>query len=143
MPVKSKAQAGLFGLIAGGGDASKAPGLSKSKAKEWLRGVKVKSLPEHAKQAFYASQDETIGDWAQRQLESLATGQALEALEQAVPQTPPVVSPEVVTFHMRELADELDEAVDLGMLPPAEVMDALSRIHSDLDAVLHWLKEAT
>lgn len=43
MPAKSKAQARFMGAIAGG--KLKKKGLSKSKAKEFLRGVKVKSLP--------------------------------------------------------------------------------------------------
>ncbi len=44
MPVKSKAQAGFMGMIASG--KFKKKGLSKNKAKEFLRGVKVKKLPK-------------------------------------------------------------------------------------------------
>lgn len=47
MPAKSKAQAGFMGLIASG--KIKKPGLSKSKAKEFLRGVSVKRLPKKVK----------------------------------------------------------------------------------------------
>jgi hypothetical protein len=43
MPVVSKAQGRLMGAIAGG-DLQKS-GLSQSKAKEFLRGVNLKSLP--------------------------------------------------------------------------------------------------
>lgn len=48
MPVKSKRQARLFGAVAGGAK-TKAKGLSKAKAKESLRGQKLKKLPEKAK----------------------------------------------------------------------------------------------
>ena len=44
MPVKSKAQAGFMGLIASG--KIKKKGLSKAKAKEFLRGVNVTHLPQ-------------------------------------------------------------------------------------------------
>jgi hypothetical protein len=47
MPVKSKRQAGLIGMVAGG--KKKLPGLSKTQAKEMLRGQKVKKLPTRAK----------------------------------------------------------------------------------------------
>lgn len=44
--VKSKAQAGLFGLVAAGKPTQlELTGLSKKKAKEKLRGVKVGKLP--------------------------------------------------------------------------------------------------
>lgn len=43
MPAKSKAQARFMGAVAGG--ALKRPGLSKEKAKEFLRGVNTKKLP--------------------------------------------------------------------------------------------------
>lgn len=46
---KSKKQAGLFGAIAGG-KKTKAEGMSPAEAKERLRGVDVKKLPERAKQ---------------------------------------------------------------------------------------------
>lgn len=45
MPVKSKKQAGFMGLIAAG--KKKVKGLNKKKAKEFLRGVKVKMLPKN------------------------------------------------------------------------------------------------
>lgn len=45
---KSKAQAGLFGAIAGG-RSTKAPGMSRASAKRGVNGVKVKSLPARAK----------------------------------------------------------------------------------------------
>ena len=48
MPVKSKKQAGLFGMVAGG--KKKLPGLSQSEAKESLRGTKVKKLPNALEQ---------------------------------------------------------------------------------------------
>ena len=44
MPVKSRAQARLFGAVAGG-KRTKAKGLSKAKARESLRGQKLKKLP--------------------------------------------------------------------------------------------------
>lgn len=44
MPAKSKAQAGFMGLVASG--KIKKKGLSKDKAKEYLRGVKVSKLPK-------------------------------------------------------------------------------------------------
>jgi hypothetical protein len=44
MPAKSKAQAGFMGMIASG--KIKKKGLSKSKAKEFLRGVKTSKLPK-------------------------------------------------------------------------------------------------
>lgn len=47
MPAKSKAQAGFMGLIASG--KVKKKGLSKNKAKEFLRGVKVNKLPAKKK----------------------------------------------------------------------------------------------
>lgn len=47
MPVKSKAQAKFMGAIAGG--KLKKKGLSKTKAKEFLKGVKVKKLPKKSK----------------------------------------------------------------------------------------------
>lgn len=47
MPVKSKAQAGFMGAVAGG--QLKKKGLSKSKAKEFLKGVSVKKLPNKVK----------------------------------------------------------------------------------------------
>jgi hypothetical protein len=43
--VKSKAQARFFGAVAGGAIESK--GLSESKAKEMLRGVKLKGKPDY------------------------------------------------------------------------------------------------
>lgn len=46
MPPKSQAQARFFGAVAGG--AIKRKGLSKSKARESVRGTKVKSLPKRA-----------------------------------------------------------------------------------------------
>ena len=45
---KSKAQARLFGAVAAG-KKTKAKGLSRAEAKERLRGVKVKRLPQRAK----------------------------------------------------------------------------------------------
>ena len=42
---KSKAQARLFGAVAGG-KRTKASGLSRAEAKERLRGVKVSKLPK-------------------------------------------------------------------------------------------------
>ena len=47
MPVKSKAQAGFMGMIASG--KMKKKGLSKMKAKEFLKGVKVGKLPKKLK----------------------------------------------------------------------------------------------
>jgi len=47
MPAKSKAQARFMGAIAGG--AIKKKGLSKEKAKEFLRGVSVSKLPARKK----------------------------------------------------------------------------------------------
>lgn len=45
---KSKAQARLFGAVAGG-RARNAHGMTKAEAKTRLRGVKVRSLPTRAK----------------------------------------------------------------------------------------------
>ena len=45
---KSKAQARLFGAVAAG-KRTKASGLSRSEAKERLRGVKVSKLPRKKK----------------------------------------------------------------------------------------------
>lgn len=47
MPVVSKKQMGLMGAIAGG-NAKKKTGLSKSQAKEFLRGAKKSKLPNRA-----------------------------------------------------------------------------------------------
>ena len=47
MPVKSKQQAKFFGLLASG--KMKKKGLSKGKAKEFLKGVRLKSLPNKIK----------------------------------------------------------------------------------------------
>jgi hypothetical protein len=44
MPVKSKRQARYFGAIASG--RIKRKGISKARAREMLRGTKVKRLPE-------------------------------------------------------------------------------------------------
>lgn len=48
MPPKSKAQARLMGAVAGG-KANKATGMSRSEAREYLRGAKVSKLPEKVK----------------------------------------------------------------------------------------------
>ena len=47
MPATSKAQARFMGLVASG--KKKVKGLSKAKAKEFLKGVKIKKLPARAK----------------------------------------------------------------------------------------------
>lgn len=47
MPAKSKAQAKFMGAVAGG--KLKKKGLSKEKAKEFVKGVKVMDLPAKAK----------------------------------------------------------------------------------------------
>lgn len=47
MPAKSRAQARFMGAVAGG--AIKKKGLSKAKAKEFLKGVKVSKLPKKVK----------------------------------------------------------------------------------------------
>ena len=47
MPVKSRHQAKFMGVVASG--KKKVKGLSKEKAKEFLRGVKVKKLPAKKK----------------------------------------------------------------------------------------------
>jgi hypothetical protein len=44
----SKAQAGLFGAVAGG-KSTKATGMSKSQARGSLRGASVKSLPKRSR----------------------------------------------------------------------------------------------
>lgn len=44
MPAKSRTQARFMGAVAGG--KLKKKGLSKAKAKEFLRGVKIKKLPK-------------------------------------------------------------------------------------------------
>lgn len=44
MPAKSKKQAGFMGMVASG--KMKKKGLSMMKAKEFLKGTKVKSLPK-------------------------------------------------------------------------------------------------
>lgn len=50
MPPKSKRQAGLLGAIAGGNKAlAKRTGLSRTQAREALRGSKVKGLPTRKK----------------------------------------------------------------------------------------------
>ncbi len=48
MPAKSKAQARLFGAVAAG-KRTKATGLSKSEARESLRGTKLSKLPARKK----------------------------------------------------------------------------------------------
>ena len=45
MPVKSKKQAGLFGAAAAG-EKTKAKGITKKQAKEFLKGVKTSKLPK-------------------------------------------------------------------------------------------------
>ena len=47
MPAKSKAQARFMGAVAGG--AKKVKGLSKEKAKEFIKGQKMKGLPNKVK----------------------------------------------------------------------------------------------
>ena len=47
MPAVSKAQARFMGAVAGG--KIKKAGLSKAKAKEFLKGVNVKKLPKKKK----------------------------------------------------------------------------------------------
>ena len=47
MPAKSKAQARFMGAVAGG--AIKKKGLSKAKAKEFIKGQKVSKLPTRKK----------------------------------------------------------------------------------------------
>jgi hypothetical protein len=47
MPAKSKAQAGFMGLIASG--KIKKRGLSKKTAKEFLKGIKLRNLPNKKK----------------------------------------------------------------------------------------------
>ena len=48
MPAVSKKQARFFGAIAGGSAKNKPKGLSKKEAKEFLKGIKYKDLPEKA-----------------------------------------------------------------------------------------------
>lgn len=48
MPPKTQKQARFFGAVAGG-KARKKTSLSRSQARESLRGTKVKSLPKSAK----------------------------------------------------------------------------------------------
>jgi hypothetical protein len=48
MPVKSRAQFWFMAMIASG--KLKKKGLTKAKAKEFLRGVKVKNLPQRKEQ---------------------------------------------------------------------------------------------
>lgn len=45
---KSKAQAGLFGAVAGG-KATKATGMTPAQGRSHLRGVKTKSLPARSR----------------------------------------------------------------------------------------------
>ncbi len=45
MPVKSRKQAGLFGIIASGKKTRKKIKMSANKAREMLRGSKLKKLP--------------------------------------------------------------------------------------------------
>ena len=47
MPCKSKKQCQMMGMVAAG--KIKKPGLSKEKAGEYVRGVKVSRLPKYAK----------------------------------------------------------------------------------------------
>jgi len=47
--VKSKAQAGFLGAVAGGKSYKKPAGLSRAEAKEMLRGSKQKRLPSKKK----------------------------------------------------------------------------------------------
>jgi len=47
MPAKSKAQARFMGAVVGG--AIKKKGLSKAKAKEFVRGIKMSKLPKKKK----------------------------------------------------------------------------------------------
>jgi len=56
MPATSKAQARFMGAIAGG--ALKKKGLSRKKAKEFLRGLRQKKLPEYAPPADESSSSE-------------------------------------------------------------------------------------
>lgn len=52
MPAKSQAQARFMGLVASG--KKKVKGLSASKAKEFVRGVKIAKLPKKKKKTSYA-----------------------------------------------------------------------------------------
>lgn len=52
MPAKSKAQARLMGAIAGGAKV-KGVNISREKAKEYTRGVKVSKLPERKQKKGY------------------------------------------------------------------------------------------
>lgn len=45
MPAESKAQFGLMGMVASG--KKKLPGMSRAKAKEFVRGVNPKKLPKY------------------------------------------------------------------------------------------------
>lgn len=45
----SKAQARLFGLIAGGGHPRKGSGLSRTQARNILRGKRIKGLPARSR----------------------------------------------------------------------------------------------
>lgn len=47
MPAITQKQANFMGAVAGG--KIKKPGLSAAKAKEFVRGVDIKSLPKRAK----------------------------------------------------------------------------------------------
>jgi hypothetical protein len=49
MPAKSKAQARFMGAVAGGKAKKKPKSLSKSEAKEFIRGQKMSKLPEKVK----------------------------------------------------------------------------------------------
>ena len=51
MPAKSKAQARFMGMIAGG--HLKKKGLSKAKAKEFLRGISISKLPKRVSKKKY------------------------------------------------------------------------------------------
>ena len=52
MPAKSKSQARLFGAIAGG-QKVRGVNISREKAKEFTRGVKVSKLPERKTRRDY------------------------------------------------------------------------------------------
>lgn len=138
----SKDQAKFLGLVASG--KVKKPGLTPALAKEMLEGTDMSSLPKKkgARQCeaeMFNPQDETIGGWARRRVEASFRQVALEAMEAAVPQTAPMLTPPVVAAKLRDMSDRLEVVTDL----PPEVQEVVVRMNDDMDTVLKWLQETT
>lgn len=99
--------------------------------------------------SLYAPQDETLSAWAQREQEAEAQAATVDALREATPQTPPVTPPsreitlEAMPYNFRLLAERLEEAEEMGLELPDDVIETIGRMSVDFDFVLRWLEGNT